>query len=247
MFGRFTESARQVIVLAQQATGTLGSDCVGTEHLLLGIAEESEGLGGRVLESLGVTAERVREEVPRTVGSAQTDAAELAPRGRQVPFSQQAKVTLELALRESLSLGHDYIGSEHLLLGLIREGNHTALRVLDRCGLKPDLVRERTLAMAKEAQEGRGRTVDMDRSWLDFTAEEALMLTTRLTPLASRISLEVRRHGSQEPTFRISCELLAAKHVLRDLVSLEDDGIIAILGDRRSVRLGHRCDTDEQR
>lgn len=237
-----------MIVLAQQATGTLGGDRVGTGHLLLGIVEEPQGLGGRVLESLGVTPERVREEVPRTVGPAQTDAAEPVPRVRQVPFTQQAKITLELALREALSLGHDYIGSEHLLLGLIREDNHTALRVLGGCGLEPDLVRERTLAMVREAGEERGRTVDMDRSWLDFTAEEALALTRRLAALASKISLEVRRHGSEEPTFRVSCELLAAKHVLRDLVSLEEEGITAVLDGGRSVRLGHRCDDrDEQR
>jgi ATP-dependent Clp protease ATP-binding subunit ClpA len=246
VFERFTEPARQVIVLAQQGTVTLGHDRVDTEHLLLGIVEEPKGLGGRVLESLGITAERVREEMPRAAGHGQAVRGEPGAAGRQVPFTPEAKKAMELALREALALGHDYIGSEHLLLGLVRDGDNTALRVMLRCDLEPDQVRERTRAMAKEALEERGPIVYMDRSWLDFSAEEALALTRRLAALASRISLELRHHGDEEPTFRVSCELLAAKHVLRDLVSLEDDGISAVLDGGRSVRLGHRRDADAQ-
>lgn len=162
-------------------------------------------------------------------------------------MTPHVKKTLELALREALSLGHDHIGTEHLLLALTREGANTALRGMRKRGSRRIWSGERTRAMAKEAQEERALTVDMDRSWLHFNAEEALALARRLAALAIRISLEVRRHGDQERTFRVSCELLAAKHVLRDLVSLEDDAIVAIPDDRRTVRLGHRRDPDAER
>ena len=223
---------------------TLGAEELDTQHLLLGLAEEPEGIAGRVLENLGLTPDRVREETPHAAGPGPLESG---MRVRQIPFTAPAKKTFELALREALALGRNEIGTEHLLLGLLREGDNTALRVLQRCGLEAEMIRERTLEIAKEAQENHARTVDMDRSWLDFNADEALALARRLTSLASRINLEVRRHGDAEPSFRLSCELLSAKHVLRDLVALEDDGIVATLDNGRVVRLGHRRDPGAQR
>src|SRR4030088_366391 len=124
MFERFTERARQVVVLAQEAARTLKHNYIGTEHILLGLLREEEGLAARVLESLDITVERVRAQVVRIVGSGEEVTS------GQIPFTPRAKKVLELALREALSLGHNYIGTEHILLGLVRENEGVAARIL---------------------------------------------------------------------------------------------------------------------
>src|ERR1700720_1805670 len=124
MFERFTERARQVVVLAQEEARTLKHNYIGTEHILLGLLREEEGLAARVLESLDITVERVRGQVVRIVGSGEEVTS------GQIPFTPRAKKVLELALREALSLGHNYIGTEHILLGLVRENEGVAARIL---------------------------------------------------------------------------------------------------------------------
>src|SRR4051812_46023976 len=124
MFERFTERARQVVVLAQDEARTLKHNYIGTEHILLGLLREEEGLAARVLDSLDITVEEVRQQVARIVG--QGDEATSG----QIPFTPRAKKVLELALREALSLGHNYIGTEHILLGLVRENEGVAARIL---------------------------------------------------------------------------------------------------------------------
>src|SRR3712207_1806371 len=124
MFERFTERARQVVVLAQEEARTLKHNYIGTEHILLGLLREEEGLAARVLESLDITVERVRAQVVRIVGSGEEVTS------GQIPFTPRAKKALELALREALSLGHNYIGTEHILLGLVRENEGVAARIL---------------------------------------------------------------------------------------------------------------------
>src|SRR5918912_10371 len=124
MFERFTERARQVVVLAQEEARTLKHNYIGTEHILLGLLREEEGLAARVRESLDITVERVRAQVVRIVGSGEEVTS------GQIPFTPRAKKVLELALREALSLGHNYIGTEHILLGLVRENEGVAARIL---------------------------------------------------------------------------------------------------------------------
>src|ERR687883_410945 len=124
MFERFTERARQAVVLAQEEARTLKHNYIGTEHILLGLLREEEGLAARVLESLDITVERVRAQVVRIVGSGEEVTS------GQIPFTPRAKKVLELALREALSLGHNYIGTEHILLGLVRENEGVAARIL---------------------------------------------------------------------------------------------------------------------
>src|ERR671914_594901 len=114
MFERFTERARQVVVLAQEEARTLKHNYIGTEHILLGLLREEEGLAARVLESLDITVERVRAQVVRIVGSGEEVTS------GQIPFTPRAKKVLELALREALSLGHNYIGSENIRNEVIR-------------------------------------------------------------------------------------------------------------------------------
>src|ERR1700751_4311961 len=124
MFERFTERARQVVVLAQEEARTLKHNYIGTEHILLGLLREEEGLAARVLESLDITVEEERAQVARIVGPGDEGAT------GQIPFTPRAKKVLELALREALSLGHNYIGTEHILLGLVRENEGVAARIL---------------------------------------------------------------------------------------------------------------------
>src|SRR3982751_6425902 len=141
MFERFTERARQVVVLAQEEARTLKHNYIGTEHILLGLLREEEGLAARVLESLDITVERVRAQVVRIVGSGEEVTT------GQIPFTPRAKKVLELALREALSLGHNYIGTEHILLGLVRENEGVAARILLDFDADSDKIRNEVIRM----------------------------------------------------------------------------------------------------
>ncbi len=231
MFERFTERARQVVVLAQEEARTLRHNYIGTEHILLGLLREEEGLAARVLESLDITVERVRAQVVRIVGSGEEVTS------GQIPFTPRAKRVLELALREALSLGHDYIGTEHILLGLVRENDGVAARILLDFGADSETIRREVRGMLSA---GGSRMIhEQDLSWLDFTPADAFDLATRLVPLSSKITFEVRRRGGEQPTFRVSCRLAGRDDVLRELVALEAHGIRAVLDSDRTVRLGH--------
>jgi ATP-dependent Clp protease ATP-binding subunit ClpC len=141
MFERFTERARQVVVLAQDEARAFPHAYIGTEHLLLGLIREEEGLAARVLASLDVTVERTREAVLKSVPPVAN-----APTG-QVPPTPRAKKVLELALREALSLGHNYIGTEHILLGLVRENTGVASTLLRDFGHDAEKVRNEIIRL----------------------------------------------------------------------------------------------------
>jgi len=142
VFERFTERARQVVVLAQDEARALGHRYIGTEHLLLGLLREEEGLAARALASLNVTIEEVRAKVERIVGRGEGDAET-----GQIPFTPRAKKTLELALRESQALGHDYIGTEHILLGLARQDDGVAGQILSALGVDVDTIRRHVIRL----------------------------------------------------------------------------------------------------
>jgi ATP-dependent Clp protease ATP-binding subunit ClpC len=154
VFERFTEQARPVIVLAQDEARALEHNYIGTEHILLGLLRVNEGLAARALESLEVTVEEVRAQVALIVG--QGDEVTTG----QIPFTPRAKKLLDLALREALSLGHDYIGPEHILLGLVRENQGLAARILLDLGADAEKVRDEIIRMLSGSGSGpaRGRT-----------------------------------------------------------------------------------------
>ena len=147
MFERFTDRARRVVVLAQEEARMLDHNYIGTEHILLGLAHEGEGVAAKALEALDIHLEAVRQQVEQIIGKGQQ-----APSGH-IPFTPRAKKVLELSLRESLQLGHDYIGTEHILLGLIREGDGVAAQVLVRLGADLNRVRAEVI---KLVHGGRG-------------------------------------------------------------------------------------------
>src|SRR5680860_1240146 len=141
MFERFTDRARRVVVLAQEEARMLNHNYIGTEHILLGLIHEGEGVAAKALESLGISLEGVREQVEEIIGQGQT-----APAGH-IPFTPRAKKVLELSLREALQLGHNYIGTEHILLGLIREGEGVAAQVLQKLGADLNKVRQQVIQL----------------------------------------------------------------------------------------------------
>ena len=141
MFERFTERARQVVVLAQDEARALKHNYIGTEHILLGLLREEEGLAARVLDSLDITVEDVRANVARIVGQGEEVTT------GQIPFTPRAKKVLELALREALSLGHNYIGTEHILLGLVRENEGVAARILADFDADSEKIRNEIIRM----------------------------------------------------------------------------------------------------
>ena len=139
-FKRFTDKARQVVVLAQDEARRFGHNYIGTEHLLLGlVAEGNEGLAAHALESIGIGLEAVRQQVEEIIGPGKQ-----APSGH-IPLTPRAKRALELSLREALQLGHNYIGTEHILLGLLREGNGVAAQALTMLGASHHQVRDAVL------------------------------------------------------------------------------------------------------
>ena len=141
MFERFTDRARRVVVLAQEEARSLNHNYIGTEHILLGLLNEGEGIAAKALESLGIGLDSVREEVVKIIGPGQQ-----APTGH-IPFTPRAKKVLELSLREALQLGHNYIGTEHILLGLIREGEGVAAQVLQQLGAELQKVRQSVIQL----------------------------------------------------------------------------------------------------
>jgi len=141
MFERFTDRARRVVVLAQEEARMLNHNYIGTEHILLGLIHEGEGVAAKAMESLGISLEAVRQQVEEIIGQGQQ-----APSGH-IPFTPRAKKVLELSLREALQLGHNYIGTEHILLGLIREGEGVAAQVLVKLGADLNRVRQQVIQL----------------------------------------------------------------------------------------------------
>ncbi|CAB5239387.1 unannotated protein [freshwater metagenome] len=141
MFERFTDRARRVVVLAQEEARMLNHNYIGTEHILLGLVHEGEGVAAKALDGMGISIESVRAQVEEIIGQGQQ-----APSGH-IPFTPRAKKVLELSLREALQLGHNYIGTEHILLGLIREGEGVAAQVLVKLGADLNRVRQQVIQL----------------------------------------------------------------------------------------------------
>jgi len=148
MFERFTDRARRVVVLAQEEARLLNHSYIGTEHILLGLIHEGEGVAAKALESLSISLEAVRSQVEEIIGQGGS-----SPSGH-IPFTPRAKKVLELSLREALQLGHNYIGTEHILLGLIREGEGVAAQVLVKLGADLSRVRQQVIQLLSGYQGG---------------------------------------------------------------------------------------------
>jgi ATP-dependent Clp protease ATP-binding subunit ClpC len=164
VFERFTDRARRVVVLAQEEARRLNHNYIGTEHILLGLIHEGDGIAARTLESLDVSLESVRALVEEIIGQGRDEPA------GHIPFTPRAKKVIELALREALQLDQKYIGTEHLLLGLIREGEGVAAQVLVKLGAHLHVVRERVLEIwASNEGVVHGQSVEVTRADVERT------------------------------------------------------------------------------
>ena len=151
MFERFTDRARRVVVFAQEEARLLNHNYIGTEHVLLGLVREGEGVAAQALTSMGIGLDAVRGQVEKIIGQGQA-----APAGH-IPFTPRAKKVLELSLREALQLGHNYIGTEHILLGLLREGEGVAAQVLQQLGADLNRVRQTVIQLLSGYTLGKER------------------------------------------------------------------------------------------
>ncbi len=207
MFERFTDRARRVVVLAQEEARRLGHDHIGTEHVLLGLLSEEDGVAARALQSFGIALEQVRSDIEEIIGQGS------APPPGHVPFTPRAKKVLELSLREALDLRHTYIGTEHILLGLIREGEGLAAQVLTKRGARLEAVRAHVVAVlagrghrdrlvtAEEVLTGLGPSLGEKLDRIQESLErierrlDSLGARRRLMPRTPRRRRTARRHG----------------------------------------------------
>jgi ATP-dependent Clp protease ATP-binding subunit ClpC len=193
MFERFTDRARRVVVLAQDEARQLNHDYIGTEHILLGLIHEGDGVAARALEAMGISLAAVRQGVEQVIGK-----GDAPPGGGHIPFTPRAKKVLELSLREALQLGQDYIGTEHILLGLIREGEGVAAQVLVRLGADLHRVRQEVLHLLAGRPEGapaeRGAaSAGSSRNPVVQEVREAL------SSISDRLTAIERHLGMREP------------------------------------------------
>jgi ATP-dependent Clp protease ATP-binding subunit ClpC len=168
MFEKFSDRARRVVVLSQEEARLLNHNYIGTEHILLGLVHEDEGVAARALRSLNVRLDAVRGEVEEIIGQGGS------PPSDHIPFTPRAKKVLELSLREAIQLGHNYIGTEHVLLGLVREGEGVACQVLVKLGAELPKVRARVLQLVAESSgPGTGGWIFRPSSELTAVLDEA--------------------------------------------------------------------------
>jgi len=198
MFERFTDRARRVVVLAQEEARMLNHNYIGTEHILLGLIHEGEGVAAKALESLGISLDAVRQQVEEIIGQGQQ-----APSGH-IPFTPRAKKVLELSLREALQLGHNYIGTEHILLGLIREGEGVAAQVLVKLGADLNKVRQQVIQLLNgyQSKEPAG------------TASEATPSTSLVLDQFGRNLTQSAREGKLDPVIGREKEIERLMQVL---------------------------------
>ena len=181
MFERFTDQARRVVVQAQEEARTLGHNYIGTEHVLLGLLIEREGLAAQALSTLGISLDTAREQVAEIAG------AGTGQQSGHIPFTPRTKKVLELSLREAQRLGHDHIGTEHILLGLAREGEGVGVQVLDRLGASTDRVLAQVPMTARAAPGEQLRPVSVGR----MPVERPIRLhevMSRLDEIAARLT-----------------------------------------------------------
>ena len=202
MFERFTDRARRVVVLAQEEARMLNHNYIGTEHILLGLIHEGEGVAAKALESLGISLEGVRQQVEEIIGQGQQ-----APSGH-IPFTPRAKKVLELSLREALQLGHNYIGTEHILLGLIREGEGVAAQVLVKLGADLSRVRQQVIQLLSGYQGGK------EPAAAGATPGEAAPSTSLVLDQFGRNLTQSAREGKLDPVIGREKEIERVMQVL---------------------------------
>jgi ATP-dependent Clp protease ATP-binding subunit ClpC len=231
MFERFTERARRVVVLAQEEARMLNHNYIGTEHILLGLIREGEGVAAKALESLGISLEAVRQQVKEIIGRGQE-----APSGH-IPFTPRAKKVLELSLREANGLGHNYIGTEHILLGLIREGSGVAAQVLVKLGADLNRARQQVVQLL------HGRADE------DLTSEGSPLpddALTRADSLDRRLAAIERWVGLRPDLDNLDEKIARVRRVKEAAIDRQDFEASAALRDQETQLLAARAGREKE-
>jgi ATP-dependent Clp protease ATP-binding subunit ClpA len=231
MFQRFTDKARRTVVLAQQEARSLGDDHIGTEHLLLGLLRESSGVAATALTSLGVSLAAAREHVADSRPAAERASGRTATEGH-IPFTPRAKRALELALRESLRLGHDCIGTEHILLGLVREPGCRAAVILSELAPDQMAITQRVLELRPASPPRPGRT-----------ATEGLILSEirrKLESISSRLTAVERFTGLTTDSADVDAELARLGRGKDEAIDAQDFRLAEALSDAETDLLVDR-------
>ena len=245
MFERFTDRARRVVVLAQEEARMLNHDFIGTEHLLLGLIHEGKGVAAKALDGMGITEEAVRQQVEEIIGRGQQ-----AARSGHIPFTPRAKKVLKLALREALQLGHPYIGTEHILLGLIREGEGVAAQVLVRLGADMDRTRHQVVQLLHgyqgqdetAAARARRRLGGVPRRERRLLPE----LLARFDSIESRLWALEQRVGTGPDLRDLDEEIRQARRDKEAAIDAEDFETAAVLRDKEARLLDEKDSRQEE-
>jgi ATP-dependent Clp protease ATP-binding subunit ClpA len=234
MFERFTDGARRVVVLAQEEARVLNHNYIGTEHILLALIREGGGVAARALESLGITEEAARQQVEEITGR-----GEPGPQRGHIPFTPRGKKILQLSLREAIALGHAYIGTEHILLGLLREDDGVAVRVLNGLGVEPNRVRQQVIQLVsarriqQEPETGRAT----GRGKRKLLSE----LRGRLDALDWRLSVLEQRVGASPDLAQLDQEITQVRIDKESAIEAQDFEHAAVLRDREQQLLGDKA------
>ena len=236
MFERFTDRARRAVALAQEEAKRLDHNYIGTEHLLLGLIHEGDGVAAKALESLGISLDAVRQQVEEIIGQGQQ-----APSGH-IPFTPRAKKVLELSLRESQQLGHNYIGTEHILLGLIREGDGVAAQVLVKLGADLNRVRQQVIQLLHGYQ---GQEPRLARRPPEEGAPVA-EVQARLDVVEGRLAAVEQRVGTGPDTSDLDEQIAQVCREKESAVDAKDYAQAAALRNREKELLASKAARQEQ-
>ena len=225
MFERFTDRSRRVVVLAQEEARMFNHEYVGTEHILLGLIREDGGVAAQALESLEITEEAARQQVEEIVGRGQAGPA----RGH-LPFTPQGKKVLQLSLREAVALGHGYVGTEHILLGLVREDDGVATRALNGLGVDPNRIRQQVIQLvsARQVREepGSGRAGGRGKR------KQLSELRDQLDSVSWRLSVLEQRVGSAPDLAQLDREIAQIRRDKEIAIDAQDFENAAVLRNR---------------
>ena len=233
MLERFTDQARRVVVLAEEEARMLGHNWIGTEHLLLGVLREGDGVAARTLASLGISLQPVRQQVEEIIGPVQQ-----VP-GEHIPFTPRSKKVLELSLRESLQLGHDRVGTGHLLLGLIREGDGVAAQVLVRLGADLNQVRQQVIELVSDLRPQSARRPPRE-------VVPVMWMQARLNMFGGRLAAVEQRVGIGPDTSDLDEQIAQVRLEMESALDARDDEQAASRRDREKELLAAKAARQEQ-
>ena len=236
MFERFTDRARRVVVLAQEEARMLNHNYIGTEHILLGLIHEGEGVAAKALESLGISLAAVRQQVEEIIGQ-----GEDPPQGH-IPFTPRAKKVLELSLREAQQLGHNYIGTEHILLGLICEGEGVAAQVLVKLGADLNRVRQQVIRLLHGYQENDPEAAPGSRRRGRLPSD----VPARVNMIESRLSAIEQRVGPGPDTGDLDEQIAQVRRDTEAALDSQDFEQAASLRDRERQLLADKAARQRQ-